>query len=287
MKKLLRVVAILLIIVWLYYIWMALLWLAINHGRTNSKSAVVILDTCNTIYIPSSNWIVYKYIKENPEDTEAIVQTYVCLNWTGSNNNKRFPKNNVWVDFILGGINTRGYYDEVKKWSKKLGVDADLVMASVLSEQLRIANKWARWSLKEIITWMSPRLLRAYNVSLWVGWIKVTTAQQTKKDADKYGYGKRLSYGEITSSGLADNDILNAKYSVFIVKNILTRWALSWIDLSKNPWIISTIYNLGNDKDRKPNKNPKIWWSIITIWWKDYVFGGIWLATYWYLKIFR
>ena len=256
----------------------------INNWYTNSESDIMIQDTWIKVNIPTSMWHVHKYILENSNNTKNINEIYLYLNGTWGNET-RFPKNNGWLDFIISWMNTRWYYEEVIKRAKELYIDPDLVMSCVLAEQVRIANKWARGNLKNIIIWMTPRLLRSYNVSLGIGWIKVTTANQVKRDTKVQLW--IILTDVISSSWLMDNDKLNAKYATFLVKNIITRRQLSWYDISNNPWVVCTIYNIGNTKGKQPNNNPQVWWSIININWKEFVYGWIAMWIYWYLKIYK
>lgn len=296
--KIARKVIVIGIFVWIVYcFWIWIAWFLIDNGYTSAKSEEIIIEANIVDDIPASNRQAHKYISENPKDAYKVLEAYTYLNGTGSNNEQRFPKNNWWLDFVIKGISARkAFINTVTNLSKQLNIDPDLVMACVLWEQIRIANKWARGNLKNIITWMTPRLLRSYNVSLWIGWIKIETAKRIKKDAIEYWYKRwpfdnmwklRLWDDIITSSWLADNDAFNAKYSTFLVKNIITRRKNAWYDISHNPWIVWTLYNMGNDKDKIPHNNPKIWGSIINIWNNKYVYWGISMVVYWYLKIYK
>ena len=272
------------IIAVLYIWWIKLLWYLIDKWYTNSDSATI--SPIVSSIIPSDNRQVYKYLSEHPTDKEQIEKAYSYLN--ENPNNKRFPQNNWWLDFVVNGIDTRkSFIDEVEKSSSVLWIDKDMVLACVLWEQIRIANKWARGKLKDIVINSTPTLFRSYNVSLWIGGIKIETAYQIKDMAIKYWYWDWIKNEIVSYSWLADNDRLNAKFATYQVKNIITRRKLAGYDISKNPWVVCTIYNIWNREDKKPNNNPQIWWSIIRIWNKDYVYWWLAMWVYWYLKIYR
>lgn len=256
--KIKKILFCLLILVALYVIWTQVLWFLINKWITNSKSDESMIKAEEIYLLPQ----------------EVL--------------------DNKWVQFTLNGINTRKIFiDTVETLSKELYLDSDLVMACVLAEQIRISTKWVRWNLKWLILNSTPKLLRSYNVSLGIWWIKLDTAYRVKKEAISYWYSKWpidnmwkiWMIDTITSSWLADNDRLNAIYATFLVKNIVTRWQLSWYDISDKPWIVCTLYNFGNDIKKKPNANPKIWWAIIPINGKDYTYWAIWMWVYYHLKL--
>jgi len=187
------------------------------------------------------------------------------------------------VQFIIEWINNRELFTKsVKDTSKLLWVDYDLVMSAVLWEQIRISCKWVRWNLKWIILNTTPKLLRSHNISVWIAGIKLNTAIKIKNDAIKYGYWDNLRQN-IREEKLAYDDI-SWIYATYLVKNILTRRQLSWYDISKEAWIVWTLYNLGNRIDKQPNVNPKIWGSVITIDWKQFLYWEISLGIYNYLK---
>ena len=192
--------------------------------------------------------------------------------------------NNPWFKFTLDGMDTRkAFTDSVYKRSKELWVDDKLVMACVMAEQVRITTKGVRGNLKNLILNTTPKLLRSYNVSLGIGGIKVTTAQKIKRDANVYWYWHRL--WAISASWLADNDALNAQYATFLVNNIATRRRLSGYDISKNPGVLCTLYNLGNPTKKQPHENPQVGWAVIPIGKWKYTYGEIAVWIYQILQI--
>ena len=132
--------------------------------------------------------------------------------------------------------------------------------------------------------------MRSYNVSLGIGGIKYTTAVKIRKDAMEYWWdyyendAYKIKNDIITSSWLADNDTFNAKYATFLVSNILMRWKREWIDISNNPWVICTLYNLGNPTKKQPHENPQVWGAVIPIGKGKYTYGEIAVWIYQYLQ---
>jgi len=194
--------------------------------------------------------------------------------------------NSECVQFVLKGVENRSvFYKTIKETSDKLDIDSDLVLSSILWEQIRISCKGVRWNLKNIVLHWTPTLFRSYDVSLWLWGIKVSTARQINKDAQKYWYFDNKTMGFSTTdigltNLLTEDDEFNAIYSTLLVKNILTRWELEWYDISNKPWVIWTLYNIGNDKKKIPNADPKIWWSIIDINWQKFTYWEISLGIY-------
>jgi len=185
------------------------------------------------------------------------------------------------VQFILNGMENRGiFYDTILETSDKLWLETDLVLSSILWEQIRISCKGIRWDLKSIIQYSTPTLFRSSNYSVWLAWLKLNTAFQTKKDAIKNWYGDELKNIIITEDVLINNDKINAMIAVYTIKNILYRWGNEWYDISKQPWIVWTLYNLWDKW--QPHWEPKVWWAVITVNWNKYVYGevSIWLYNY-------
>ena len=55
------------------------------------------------------------------------------------------------------------------------------------------------------------------------------------------------------------------------------------IDISNNPWVVLTLYNIGS---KNPHKNPEVWWSDLNIAGKRYSFGSLGMLLYYYMKIY-
>ena len=277
----------------LYMIGIFILWYLINSGYTNATSSTIAFETVTPTVIPASNIQVHDYLAQHPEDRQAVYEAYGYLNGTWDNLTGRFPPDvadDVGFSFILDGIETRKvFFDTVKKEAEKLWIDYQLVLSSLLWEQIRIASKGLRGDLKDIILHSTPTLFRSYNVSLGVGGIKISTAKKVARDAKRYGYGDIFwaTSGQDLTALLTTSDYWQAIYPTYLVKNILTRWQLSGYDISHNPGVVGTLYNMGNSEDKIPHKNPQIWWSVIPIGNHKYVYWWISMWIYWYLKIYK
>lgn len=261
---------------------------AIDHGYTNAKSEETILKKWHTSTIPLEMKEIHDYIKKNPADEQAIEDAYYYMHWSW-NNWKRFPDNLIndkWFMFIVDGYKQRAWiYNNIVQASELLDIDYKLVLSSIMGEQVRIASKGVRWDLKSTITTMSPRFLVSYNISLWVGWIKQSTAQSIEHDAKKYWYGDIQR--NPSEKALTTSDYYQAIYPTYLVKNILTRREKAGFDISHNPWVVGTIYNIGNNTNKKPHATPQIWGAIINIWWTQHTYWAISMMIYRYLKIYK
>lgn len=251
MKYLKKIVVILSLIFVLYFWWIVLINLLANNWYTNAKSM-------------TTEFTQEEALKYELPDYILSAQ---C------------------VQFILNGIENRKIFnDTIKEYSEKLGVDYYIVISSILWEQLRISCKWYRWELKDIIVHWTPTLFRSYDVSVWIAWLKLWTANKIKKDAIAYGYGDELKNVALSEDIISTNDELSAKLATYLVKNIIHRRELSWYDISMDAWIVWTLYNMWNREDKQPHDNPQIWWSIIDINGYKFTYGELSLWVYNYLK---
>ena len=146
-----------------------------------------------------------------------------------------------------------------------------------------------RGELKDILLHSTPTLFRSYDVSLGIGGIKLSTARRIAKDAKLYGYGDIFgSYDDTTlTTMLTTDDYRQGIYPSYLVKNIITRWQLSGYDISHNPGVVGTLYNMGNITVKAPHDTPQIGGSVIPIGQHKYVYGGISMGLYRYLKIYK
>lgn len=268
----------------LYIVFYFILGFAIDSWVTNADSQEVTIDYIKEI--PPSMRQVHKYIQENPEHKEEVLNAYTYLSgWS-----ERFPSQiraHDWFMFVLNWQDNRKLFsDTVYKYSELLSIDPDMVMASVLGEQVRIARWWTRGKLKNIILSWRPTMFRSYDVSLGIWGIKVSTANQIKRDAIKYWYWDELKYDVITDRRLTEDDEFNAKYATYLVKNIIHRWELEGHDISGMPGVIGTLYNMGNDKRKSPHATPQIGWTVVTLNWREFTYWGLVMGIYWYFKIY-
>ena len=293
MKKIIKMVGDILIVCCLLYFWaIYLTGYLINHWYTNSASESV--TKIVPVDIPTGNSQVNTYLSHHPEDTQAVKEAYTYLNGTWINTTGWFPPDvaeDSGFRFIMEGIDKRKeIITTIKTQSATLWIDYRIVLASLLGEQIRIATKWIRDTLKDIVIHSTPTLFCSYNISLGVWGIKLTTARQIVTDAKKYWYGDifwKLNYNDSGLTAiLTTSDYWQGVYPTYLIKNIITRRQLSGYDISHNVGVIATLYNMWNAKKKQPNANPQIGGSEITIGQHKYVYGGIALWVYRYLKIY-
>lgn len=266
---------------------------ALIYWLTNSESVEdTRFDTIQVwekTLIPASSWEVHKWIEENGLH-EEVEKAYIYFNGTGWTV-KRFPENimkDEAFNFILKGIKKRKvFYKALYEEADRFSIDWDLVLASILPEQIRIATKSSRDTIKKAILYWTPTLFRSDNVSLGIIGMKVETAYQTLKDA-RNNWTYPWERPENMEQTLMNDEVRQARLAVLTIKNIQLRRADSGHGKSImfNPWVYWTIYNIGNNKKTKPNASPKMGWSVIIVWGKKYSYWALSMWLYWYLKIF-
>lgn len=229
----------------LYSLWIFCMGYLVNNWYTNSKSEEVEIEKEKLFFLP-----------------DEVV-------------------NAQCVKFVLDWVENRVVFNEaLKKYSKELWLNYNIVLSSILWEQIRISCKWVRGKLKNIIVNWTPTLFRSYDISVGIAWIKVWTALKVKRDAINYGYWDWIKNDLITEERLSKNDELSAKVAVYLIQNIIHRRWIEWYDISMNAGIVWTLYNMGNREDKIPHENPKIWWAIIDIHWQKFTYWEISLWIY-------
>ena len=176
----------------------------------------------------------------------------------------------------------------VQDVSTKTGVDARMIAATVIPEQLRYftAN---RESFKK---YFEPlKILGALSkFSLGVSGVKQETALQIERYAndptsDFYpgdGIAALIAYPDGTNhdtelyNRLTDehNHYYSYLYTAIYIKEIQAQWAKSGFDVSKQPEVPVTLFNIGFGASH-PNATPKVAGSIITLGGKKYSFGEL------------
>jgi hypothetical protein len=172
--------------------------------------------------------------------------------------------------------------------STKTGVDSRMIAATVIPEQLRYftAN---RESFKK---YFEPlKILGALSkFSLGVSGVKQETAVQIEQYAndptsDFYpgdGIAALISYPEgsnhdtVLFDRLTDehNHYYSYLYTALYIKEIESQWAKAGFDVSKQPEVPVTLFNVGFGASH-PNASPKVAGSIITLGGAKYSFGEL------------
>jgi len=172
---------------------------------------------------------------------------------------KSFSENAMqdeWLRFVLSWINKRKtFLNAINKYSDALWIDNNLVLACVMWEQIRIKVSTARKILNDAVAW-------------WYWELLLEDTHLSDREL-----ANRLIY----------NDDFNAKYATYLVRNILERRWYQWYSIQYSPWIVWTLYNMGNDESKIPHENPKVWWTIMYLNWEKYTYWEVVAWVFYYL----
>lgn len=179
--------------------------------------------------------------------------------------------------------------EKIRKAAEITGVDARLIAACTVGEQIRLFNSRSEdFKRRAGFTTMSVQS----QFSLGVNGIKDFTAaavERNLKDSTSVFYmGKKyehiLDYTEAESADkesarfnrLVDyhNNLYSYIYTGCILHQTMMQWKRAGYDLSKRPDILFTLFNLGFPAS-KPNPEPKCGGSRISVGGRDYTFGRI------------
>jgi len=166
-------------------------------------------------------------------------------------------------------------------------VDHRLIVAALVGEQMRLFNS-ARETYKNVI-----RPLKILSVesqfSLGVTGIKEFTAIQVEKNlkdtSSPFYLGKKyehlLDFQTEDPSSERYNRLVNYRnhywsymYAALIIKQIEIQWKRAGYPISDRPEILITLYNVGFAQS-KPNPNPKVGGSHVSINGMRYSFGSL------------
>ena len=202
------------------------------------------------------------------------------------------------------------YFKDVKEISDKVGIDPKLLAASISVEQIRFLST-QRGKIKTIIK--NNKALRSFTKFSYGLWgIKTFTFRNINKWMKQYDfetYQKYFAYydnkvkeiknnpenkdkseeeikelEDLEIKKILENNYSGLLYSAWLIKSIILKWDKAWFDISDRPWIILTLYNMGNTKT--PHWNPDLGGSIIQIGWYDKYFGELWYLFYFYMKVY-
>ncbi len=191
-------------------------------------------------------------------------------------------------NYIRDFFDTSNSKDYFKKVIKELwDVTEDELKSVIMVEQIR----WSmtnRWFFKQMV---KNNILQSFtDFSLWISWMKITTAIEIEKNlkdpnSEFYlwkGYENILDYNidnkkQTLQKRLTENTTYYYQYlyTWLAIKMIKKQWKDRWYDLSEKIWLIATIYNLWFKKSN-PNCSPWIWWAILYIDWKKWFFWELW-----------
>lgn len=214
------------------------------------------------------------------------------------NNIPFFPQdivNDKWYQFVIDWLKNHKFLVPVSKqiW-EKLKFDYRLTLAAILTEQFRY-----NWTYRGIIKkYMknTPFIFSMTKWSYWIWWIKEFTWNKIMEDSQIYdNYNKVFEglssdeYKDMSTKNLLQTKYWEVVYPNVLISNIINRWNKAWYSIEDKPWIILTLYNFGNSSNKKPHKDPKIWWAVIKLNEnknREYTFWWLWEALYYYIKIY-
>jgi len=232
-----------------------------------------------------------------------------------------YPKDKLSTCYYIYCEQTKEIYDYVKWWilydtwlwiinselEKKYWVDKRFLYSIIMVENMRMHTTF-KWNFKQLLIWAGIPILPVMNqfsYGLYGFKIKVLTMMVNSFDdknsifyvweneflsyiRSKY-YAKSTNWYNLVwdESKLIDFIVNDKKVQSEIVTLFLLQQIKAWktlnIDLNRNPWILLTLYNLWTFKN--PHKWPQIWWSIIRLWNKDYLFGELWQRFFYSLEM--
>lgn len=205
---------------------------------------------------------------------------------------------NQKFQYIINKLLSNSYYYNIEEASRKTWIDKKLIISAIAVEQLRYLNSNRAFAKKLL---MQNKFLTNFSqFSYWLGWIKVNTfinINKRLKQYEPYIYNKYFLYYDNFSKktddeintlkeswDLSNNQSLNnnqdlyntdkiinllkkhdvaALYVAWLLLSIKDKRENGWINIYNKPWIMLTLYNMGNTKT--PHKDPWIGGSLIPV----------------------
>ncbi len=262
----------------------------IMHAYKNSeddREVLRMLDAAdiqlkkNKYYMSQLYKLKYELKKERKIRTESI---YDWMNIS------------EWQDFKIAVAKDTHLIDSV---AKVTGVEARLIVACLVGEQIRLFNS-NREAYKK---WIGP--LKVLSVesqfSFGVTGIKEHTAQKIegylKNPSSEYYLGAK--YENLLDFNTADttkerldrltsyrNHFYSYMYAAVFLKQVKVQWEREGFPIENRPEILATLFNVGFPQS-KPKSNPKVGGSTIKIYEKPYTFGAIAFQFYYSGELFE
>lgn len=189
-------------------------------------------------------------------------------------------------EVVVGGLTKDAAL--IERVSKETTVPSRLIATVVVPEQIRFFT-----ANREVFKrYFEPlKILGSLSkFSLGVSGIKQETAEAIERHANNLqspfypgdGFADLLAYKtDVNRSEALYNRLTDEKdhyysylYTGVFIKEILSQWERAGYDISERPEIVATIFNLGFGSS-KPNANPQIGGTPITIGGLDYTFGEL------------
>ncbi len=219
----------------------------------------------------------------------AVTSTCLPLS-TGTPKTCDWDKTQEWA--VLNSALTKdgNTLDQV---SNETGVSARMIVSAVVPEQLRYFTS-NRESFKKYFEPLKI-LSSLTKFSLGVSGIKQDTATQIENYANDptsaFYPGPEIApllayqpgadhdaelYDRLTND---KNHYYSYLYTAAFIKEIESQWSKSGYDVTQRPDVIVTLFNLGFGQSR-PNPNPQVAGSTITLGGRNYSFGGLGVLFY-------
>jgi hypothetical protein len=245
-------------------------YFGMQHGVLNVKGTIVERNASFGT-VPTTT---QQIIDETNGCREGLDQTKPC----------EWHETAQW-DVVQGGLKKDAAV--IARVSQETGVDARMIAASVVPEQIRFFS-----DNREVFKrYFEPLKLLASmsQFSLGVSGIKQTTASKIEENANSTSSvfytgeddAKLLAYTaeESNNPNALFDRLTNEKdhyysylYTALYLKQITAQWSKAGFDVSKRPDVLVTLFNLGFNASQ-PKADPKVAGSAITVGGQRYSFG--------------
>jgi len=227
--------------------------------------------------------VVFK-IMENKTKFDSLPNNILGNTWLISTPNFKY---------VLWKLYEKKYLDIIKNISNITWIDYKLILSSIAVEQLRYLTTNRGYAKKLIKN--NNYLTSFTKFSYWLGWIKTHTfnninhwiskynsnlylnyyypqEKKTIKDKEElnklYSNEKKIEENKEKKDEEKIKEILESRYgwtlyTAWLLYSIKKKWKLAWFDISDRPWVILTLYNMGNNK--VPHWKPALGWSLIAV----------------------
>ncbi len=269
--KILKLLALLILILFaLIGAGFTFVYVGMQHGVLNVKGTIIERNASFGA-VPTTT---QKIIDETNGCREGFSQTEPC----------EWYETAQW-DVVQGGLKKDATV--IARVSEETGVDARMIAASVVPEQIRFFS-----DNREVFKrYFEPLKLLASmsQFSLGVSGIKQATAAKIEENAQStsspFYTGERdallLAYSaeETANSNALFDRLTNEKdhyysylYTALYLKQITTQWEKAGFDVHKRPDVLVTLFNLGFNAS-EPKADPQVAGSAIVVGGQRYSFG--------------
>lgn len=223
------------------------------------------------------------------EETKSILSSNKKTPWT---NNLLVSEKFAYIYNMIHVDKNIMYKKHITNASEIFWIKPNTIKACIIVEQLRAFYTFK--GLFKNISQTNKYLTVMSQQSFGIGWIKLTTAekleqwlQQAEPDLYKnyFAYTNANNINQQRMARLTDtkNYYYQILYTAWILYWYQSERAKAWYDISYNPWILATMYNIGYSK---PHGAADIWGSSLKIEWETYSFWWLAMLVYYYLEIF-